>query len=87
MTDIVVPFLMGLLNPTAGVPPENVQSIAAQCLSSLTEDNDEVTSQILEQHIQYVPQLMRLKGNKSPVVRACACGTFVCSVGKCPRRR
>lgn len=75
---------MGLLNPTADAPPETVQSIAAQCLSSLTEDNDEVTSQILEQHTQFVPQLMRLKDNKSPAVRACACGTFVCSVGQCP---
>jgi hypothetical protein len=71
----MVPFLMGLLKPAVNAP-ENIRSIVVQCLSSLTEDNDDFTSKIIEEQAHYVPQLIQLKEDKSPVVRMSACGIF-----------
>ncbi|KAA8904639.1 armadillo-type protein [Sphaerosporella brunnea] len=68
----IVPFLMGLLRPSINVP-ESIRSIVAQCLSSLTEDNDDLTSKIIEEQAHYVPQLIQLKEDKSPVIRMSAC--------------
>lgn len=69
----IVPFLMGLLGVSANIP-ESLKSLAAQCLSSMTEDNDVLTSKIIEVQSEYVPQLLQLKDDKSPMVRMCACG-------------
>jgi hypothetical protein len=71
----IVPFLMGLLKPSI-IVPENIRSIAAQCLSSLTEDNDDLTSKIIDEQAHYVPQLIQLKDDKSPIIRMSACGVF-----------
>jgi hypothetical protein len=70
----LIPFLMGLLNPSAQVP-ENIKALSAQCLSSLTEDNDEFTVKLLGPS-NYIPQLLQLKDAESPVIRISACGTI-----------
>ena len=70
----VVPFLMGLLNVT-GTVPESVRSLAAQFLSSLTEDNDALTSRFVDDQSEFVPILLQLTEDKSPMVRMCACGS------------
>lgn len=69
----IVPFLMGLLKLSGSIP-ETVRSLAAQCLSSLTEDNDALTSKFIDEQAEFVPHLLRLTEDKSPMVRMCACG-------------
>lgn len=64
-------FLFGMLKPAAKAPT-HILAVAVECLSSLTEDNDELTKQILGE-ADFVTLLMKLRTFDEPLVRICAC--------------
>lgn len=68
----LVPFLMGLLNDASHSPAETKAGVV-QCLSSLTDDNDEIIERLLEAP-EYVSLLITLQGSESPLIRMSSCG-------------
>lgn len=66
-------FLVGLLKPTAQSPADII-TVSTECLSSLTEDNDELTKRI-SSDADAVTLLMKLRTSEEPLVRVCVCGS------------
>ncbi|KAI5804977.1 hypothetical protein EDC01DRAFT_757614 [Geopyxis carbonaria] len=67
----VVPFLMGLLKPASKIS-DNTKTIVVQCLSVLTDDNDDLTKSIIETP-EYVSIIISLKESNVPLIRMYTC--------------
>jgi hypothetical protein len=63
---------MGLLNEASHSPTETKAGVV-QCLSSLTDDNDEIIERLLEAS-EYVSLLIKMQGSESPLIRMSSCG-------------